>query len=132
MTGLNFFAAKAAMYKTLAENERDGRLKDIYRKLVLTEEKHAAHWGKKLTDAGLPLPPLRLGLRADLRIEAADFEVIVVNDSGQPLPDMDWQHCPRVRVIDTNRRERSVARNTGAAIAQGKSFVCESIEQSIL
>jgi len=51
---------------------------------------------------------------------AADFEVIVVNDSGQPMPDTDWQHSERVRVIDTNRRERSVARNTGAAIARGK------------
>ncbi|GIK40316.1 MAG: hypothetical protein BroJett011_41490 [Chloroflexota bacterium] len=52
--------------------------------------------------------------------KTADFEVIVVNDSSQPLPDMDWQHSERVRVIDTNRRERSVARNTGAAIARGK------------
>jgi glycosyltransferase involved in cell wall biosynthesis len=51
---------------------------------------------------------------------AADFEVIVVNDSGQPMPDTDWRHSERVRVIDTNRRERSVARNTGAAIARGK------------
>lgn len=51
---------------------------------------------------------------------AADFEVIVVNDSGQPLPAMEWQHSERVRVITTNRRERSVARNTGAAIARGK------------
>lgn len=51
---------------------------------------------------------------------AADFEVIVVNDSGQPLPDMDWQHSARVRVLNTNHRERSVARNTGAAISRGK------------
>jgi glycosyltransferase involved in cell wall biosynthesis len=51
--------------------------------------------------------------------DAAEFEVIVVNDSGQPLPDMAWQRCERVRVIDTNRHERSVARNTGAAIAKG-------------
>ena len=50
---------------------------------------------------------------------ADDFEVIVINDSGQPLPEMDWQRSPRVRVIDTNHRERSVARNTGAAIATG-------------
>lgn len=56
----------------------------------------------------------------DQSFTAADFEVIVVNDSGQPLPSMDWQHSERVRVIDTNRRERSVARNTGAAIARGK------------
>lgn len=51
---------------------------------------------------------------------AADYEVIVVNDSGQPLPPLAWQQDERVRVIDTNRRERSVARNTGAAMARGK------------
>jgi GT2 family glycosyltransferase len=50
----------------------------------------------------------------------ADFEVIVVNDSGQPLPDSDWQHSEQVKVINTYRRERSVARNAGAAIAKGK------------
>ena len=48
-----------------------------------------------------------------------DFEVIVVNDSGRALPYMDWQNSPRVQVIDTNQHERSVARNTGAAIARG-------------
>jgi glycosyltransferase involved in cell wall biosynthesis len=56
----------------------------------------------------------------DQDFNAASFEVIVVNDSGQPLPDMDWQRSEHVRVIDTNRRERSVARNAGAAIARGK------------
>lgn len=49
-----------------------------------------------------------------------DFEVIVVNDSGQPLPKADWQRSEHVQVISTNRRERSVARNTGAAIARGR------------
>lgn len=56
----------------------------------------------------------------DQTFTADDFEVIVVNDSGQPLPEMDWQYLERVRVIDTKRRERSVARNTGAAIAKGR------------
>lgn len=52
----------------------------------------------------------------------ADFEVIVINDSGKPLPEEEWQRSSRVRVLDTNRRERSVARNTGAAIAKGEYF----------
>jgi hypothetical protein len=56
----------------------------------------------------------------DQNFTADDFEVIVVNDSGTPLPDMPWMHSTQVRVIDTNRRERSVARNTGAAIARGE------------
>jgi len=50
----------------------------------------------------------------------AEFEVVVVNDSGNPIPVEDWQASPRVRIIDTNRSERSFARNSGAAIAKGK------------
>jgi glycosyltransferase involved in cell wall biosynthesis len=49
-----------------------------------------------------------------------EWEVIVVNDSGKPLPQEEWQQSPRVRVIHTNRRERCFARNTGAAIALGQ------------
>lgn len=52
-----------------------------------------------------------------------DFEVIVVNDSARPLPTARWQESPRVRVIHTNGRERSIARNTGAAIALGE-YLC--------
>ena len=52
--------------------------------------------------------------------EADNFEVIVVNDSGTPLPSADWQNSDRVKIINTDHRERSVARNTGAAIAKGK------------
>lgn len=48
------------------------------------------------------------------------FEVIVVNDSGVPLPHMPWQDDAHVRIINTNRRERCVARNAGAAIARGR------------
>jgi glycosyltransferase involved in cell wall biosynthesis len=50
----------------------------------------------------------------------AGFEIIIVNDSGGPLPPADWQQSAHVQIVQTNRRERSVARNTGAAIAKGK------------
>ena|SRR5687768_11648869 len=49
-----------------------------------------------------------------------EFEVIVINDSGNPLPKAAWQKAQQVQVVDTHRRERSIARNTGAAIAKGK------------
>ena len=52
--------------------------------------------------------------------DKGDFEVIVVNDSRKPLPRQDWQASFRVQIINTNRRERSVARNAGAAIARGE------------
>ncbi|HEY1409039.1 MAG TPA: glycosyltransferase family A protein [Promineifilum sp.] len=57
-------------------------------------------------------------LRQDLSQD--EFEVVVVNDSGQGLPYATWQSSDRVRVIDTNRRERSVARNVGSAVARGR------------
>lgn len=56
----------------------------------------------------------------DQRASSAQFEIIVVNDSGQPLPNMNWMDAPDLQIIDTNHRERSVARNAGAAIARGK------------
>jgi len=49
-----------------------------------------------------------------------DHEIIVVNDSGQPLPDVDWLRSPGIKVINTNRCERSVACNAGAAVATGR------------
>ena len=49
-----------------------------------------------------------------------EFEVIVVNDSGKPLPKENWQLDRRVKVINTNHRERIFARNTGASLAKGR------------
>jgi glycosyltransferase involved in cell wall biosynthesis len=53
---------------------------------------------------------------------ADEFEIIVVNDSGKPLPEAGWHVHPQVRFVETQKRERSVARNTGAAIARGEFF----------
>lgn len=56
----------------------------------------------------------------DQQFTADAFEVIVVNDSGTPLPPAEWQNSPRVRIINTQQHERCIARNAGAAIALGK------------
>src|SRR5258708_5364379 len=55
----------------------------------------------------------------DQSFTAADFEVIVLNDSGQPLPGDDWQASPRVRQLSIVRHGQCLARNTGAALARG-------------
>ncbi len=49
----------------------------------------------------------------------AELEVIVVNDSGEPLSAADWQQDHRVTVVTTGHVERCFARNTGAALSQG-------------
>jgi len=54
------------------------------------------------------------------QVENAGIEHIVVNDYGQPLQRaVAWRDDPRTRVVDTFRTERSVARNTGAALSRG-------------
>jgi GT2 family glycosyltransferase len=47
-------------------------------------------------------------------------EVIVVNDSGKPLPECDWMKSPKVVVTVTHRSGVCAASNTGAALAKGK------------
>lgn len=47
------------------------------------------------------------------------YEIIIVNDSGKMLPEKDWQSPISITKIDTNRRERNFARNSGAAVAKG-------------
>ena len=54
------------------------------------------------------------------KLPYGELEVIVVNDSGSSLLEAAWQKAGRVTIINTNKRERSVARNTGAAMARGK------------
>lgn len=56
----------------------------------------------------------------DQGLDPYEFEIIVVNDSGKPLPASPWQKLPQIKIIDTNRRNRSVARNVGAAASAGK------------
>jgi glycosyltransferase involved in cell wall biosynthesis len=53
-------------------------------------------------------------------LDEDNYEIFVINDSGTSLPNQDWHNSPKVRIINTNRRERSVARNTGAAMARGR------------
>ena len=56
------------------------------------------------------------------QFDAAPYEVIVVNDSGEPLAHEPWHEIERVRIVHTNQRERSFARNCGAAVGQGEYF----------
>lgn len=47
-------------------------------------------------------------------------EIIVVNDSGQTLPDALWRFSECVRLVNTYQHERCFARNAGAAVAKGR------------
>jgi VIT1/CCC1 family predicted Fe2+/Mn2+ transporter len=54
----------AALYHALSKVEPQAQMKDVYRQLAIAEEKHAAFWESKLTEAKYPLPPRRPTWRA--------------------------------------------------------------------
>src|SRR4249920_508838 len=66
-------------------------------------------------------PTLSRAVRSvlDQSLPGDDFQIIVVNDSGQPLPEQSWQVCPNVRIFETQQRRQTVARNVAAAVAEG-------------
>ena len=47
----------AALYRVLAELEKQPQMAEVYNKLAASEEKHAAAWEKKLAEMQISLPP---------------------------------------------------------------------------
>ena len=54
----------AALYRVLAEKESQPQMAEVYLKLALSEEKHAATWEKKLADLKVTIPPRKPTWRA--------------------------------------------------------------------
>ena len=54
----------AYLYRIAAEVEEDDRLSAVYARLAESEERHAALWEGKLTDAGAPVPDHQPELRS--------------------------------------------------------------------
>jgi VIT1/CCC1 family predicted Fe2+/Mn2+ transporter len=53
----------AALYRAIADTEKDPRIADVYRRLAATEDRHAAFWEERLRAAGASVPPRRAGWR---------------------------------------------------------------------
>jgi VIT1/CCC1 family predicted Fe2+/Mn2+ transporter len=58
----------AALYKVLADTEKQPQMAEVYGKLAASEEKHAAAWEKKLTELKVSIPPRRPTWRATTMI----------------------------------------------------------------
>jgi rubrerythrin len=54
----------AFQYRALAAAEKDSKLSEIYSRLAIAEEKHAAVWESRLKDAGAVLPTRKPSWRA--------------------------------------------------------------------
>jgi VIT1/CCC1 family predicted Fe2+/Mn2+ transporter len=54
----------AALYRTMAEVERDAHLATVYRRLAEVEDRHAALWEKQIAAAGVKVPPRAPSVRS--------------------------------------------------------------------
>ncbi len=55
--------SSTALYRVMAEHEKNPHLAKVYQKLAETEAVHADAWAKRLADAGAEVPPYRPSLR---------------------------------------------------------------------
>jgi VIT1/CCC1 family predicted Fe2+/Mn2+ transporter len=61
----------AALYRTLAEVEKNPQIAEVYRRLAATEEAHAATWAEKLKAANVAVPPIKIDWRTRALMWAA-------------------------------------------------------------
>lgn len=54
----------AFLYGTLADSEKQPKMAELYQRLAVSEEKHAAAWEKRLKDAGINIPSKKPSGRA--------------------------------------------------------------------
>ena len=60
--------SSAALYRVMAEHEKNPQIAEVYRKLAQTEDGHAESWEKKLSDAGIAVPQFRQSIRTRILI----------------------------------------------------------------
>jgi vacuolar iron transporter family protein len=58
----------AALYRALAEVEKNPKIAEVYRRLAATEDGHVATWEEKLKTAKSPAPPFKLATRTRILI----------------------------------------------------------------
>jgi VIT1/CCC1 family predicted Fe2+/Mn2+ transporter len=58
----------AALYRTIAELEKNPKLAEVYRRLAETEENHARRWEEELIQQGVAVPPFKPDWRTRILI----------------------------------------------------------------
>src|SRR5262245_57644477 len=104
----------AALYRAIAEVEKNPQLKSVYRRLGETEEKHSHFWEAKLRAAGESLPRFRLNWRTrTLIFLARRFGPAFVLPNIEPLEQIDshkYDLQPEARAGGLPQQELSHAR----------------------
>ncbi len=63
LTNLNEERNSAALYRAVAEHEKNPQIAEVYLRLAKTEDAHAEAWAKRLIEAGADMPMFRPSMR---------------------------------------------------------------------
>ena len=115
----------AALYRAMAAHEAEARVAEVYTRLAQIEEKHAAFWRAKLSDAGVTAPDPRPGWRTRVLIWVARrFGPNLVLPAAATLEHVDrgqYDGQPETRGTAMPSQERSHARILGQLAAGRRS-----------
>jgi VIT1/CCC1 family predicted Fe2+/Mn2+ transporter len=104
----------AALYSALAETEKQPQMAEIYRRLAMSEEKHAVGWEKKLQGLKVPIPPRKPTWRAATMIWLAkrfgpQFVLPTITNNEQ-ADSRAYDNQPDTEASEFSRDEKSHAR----------------------
>jgi len=104
----------AALYKVLADTEKQPQMAKVYRKLVASEEKHAAAWERKLEELKVSVSPRKPTWRAATMIWLAkrfgpQF-VLPTITNNEKADSQAYDDQPDIEASEFSRDERSHAR----------------------
>jgi len=104
----------AALYRVLAETEKQPQMAEVYNRLAASEEKHAAVWEKKLEELKVTAPSRTLSWRARTMIWfARKFgpKFVLPTIAGNEKMDSGaYNDQPEAEALEFSRDERSHAR----------------------
>jgi VIT1/CCC1 family predicted Fe2+/Mn2+ transporter len=123
----------AALYKALADLEKQPQMAQLYRKLAASEEKHAAAWEKRLQERELPIPSRRPTWRARSMIWLArrfGSQFILPTITGNEKADSQaYDSQPDVEASEFSRDEKSHARLLSMASQSAGGLAGGSVAQ---
>lgn len=104
----------AALYRVLAETEKQPQMAEVYRKLAASEEKHAAAWDRKLEELQVSIPAREPTWRASIMIWLAkrfgpQF-VLPTITSNEKADSEAYDGQPDMEASEFSRDEKSHAR----------------------
>jgi vacuolar iron transporter family protein len=114
----------AALYRAMAEAERNPKIAELYQRLAAVEDRHADTWAERLRDAGVALPPFRLSWRTRMfSLLARRFGVDAVLPSLATLEDVDShaysQQPDAVGLVPDERSHARLLRQITQPVSQG-------------